>query len=114
LNKISPNDGLYSADRGVERRQQGHKENSPEIDPNIDADAGKEILPDYLDDDTAEIQADTDSQDPREKKNAAGQIFGPRTEADFEKFVDTLDSVAIVGTDKSERDEDTRQNGADR
>ena len=112
LDDIGPNDSFDSADGGVDRCDDGDKKNAPDVGIQIHWQRGKEITPDYNHDGAAEIKADADAEDAREKKNAAGRVFRLGAEADSQKFINALHSVIVVRLDEGEGDDDTRKHCA--
>src|ERR1700740_1729258 len=114
LYEIGPDNCLDFTNSRVERSKECDEQNTPEIDPDINCDARKEVLPNDLNDYAPKVKTHANSQYPRKKKNPACQILGPRAKPDLKEFIDALDTVAIVGANEGKRDEDPRNDGADR
>ena len=114
LDDISPNDCLDAADGGVDRRDHGHENNSPDVSVQIHRQRGKEITPDHDHDGAAEIESHADAKDAREQENSARHVFRFRAEAHGQEFIDALNAVIVVRLDESERDDHACENCSDR
>ena len=112
MNDIGPDNGFDSADGGVDRRDDGDENNSPDVSVEIYRQRRKEITPDHDHNGAAEIKPDADAEHAREKKNAAGRVFRLGAEADSQKFINALHSVIVVRLDEGEGDDDTRKHCA--
>src|SRR6266536_4529536 len=102
MNEIGPDYGLDAADRRVNRRDDGHEDNAPNVGIEIDRQAWKQITPDHHHDSAAKIQTNADSQHARKQEDAACHVLGFCSEAHGEELVDALDPIVVVRLDEGE------------
>src|SRR6202011_5835494 len=75
---------------------------------------GEEITPNHHHDRSAEIKPNADPEHASEEENTARHVLGFCAEPYRQKFVDALHAVVVVRFDEGERDDDPRENRADR
>src|SRR5439155_26789752 len=109
MNEIGPDYGLDAADRRVNRRDDGHEDNAPNVGIEIDRQAWKQITPDHYHDSAAKIQTNADSQHARKQEDAACHVLGFCSEAHGEKLVDALHPIVVVRLDEGESYKNARQ-----
>src|SRR6266536_2311574 len=113
MNEIGPDYGLDAADRGINRRDDGHEYNSPNVGIEIDRQAWKQITPDHHHDGATKIQTNSDAEHARKQEDAACHVLGFCSEAHGEELVDALHPIVVVRLDEGESDQHARQDCAD-